>query len=37
MANNLSFSVRLELLADKFRQQAEGAKKMPYEVSSSKP
>ena len=26
MANNLSFSVRLELLADKFRQQAEGAK-----------
>ena len=26
MANNLSFSVRLELLADKFKQQAESAK-----------
>lgn len=26
MANNLSFSVRLELLAEKFKQQAEGAK-----------
>lgn len=26
MANNLSLSVRLELLAEKFRQQAEGAK-----------
>ena len=25
MANNLSFTVRLELLADKFRQKAEGA------------